>query len=491
MFFSIWWILIIDCMVEFKIVYGTERIIITVPVHIKKMHHTKMIYKIIDKPVPAETASTLSTDRVRYREGPAPPDAPNGTHGDENQTVASTFRYHERGHGPADHHGRGYDGNHPHGRLRDGDPSKLSSAHGARIEGALHKHYGDAVTGRGPHRHVDSYTTYGSNTNGASLHHPQHHVHGPRHRVRGHYATDVWYGKQAGDEEDVKHAVGDHVRGHSVQAMHGHFGSMLRTAGDHEHGDVRFSYLKPAHVGAHSHSHFGDYRHVRVGDHRHVGDSKNGWHFGRQNVKHFGGHSLGQFGDSAHGNFGSLWSAPDPTGPGFRGQNQGSRPTGHPEPQQHSDDLHRDAAKFGAIDTGGARDQYGHGVVDTVSPGPNAAYSYLGEYGFPKSLHDHQFGKPVYGHRDTGGYQVQENVADFNGLISIAIPPPHPATTSHAFQTGYNYPSPASGIGGSNTAMPPTVNNVYYTLDPVVPYDDIALRPQRRTARRRCVENMK
>ncbi|XP_025201831.1 uncharacterized protein LOC112599225 [Melanaphis sacchari] len=128
----------------------------------------------------------------------------------------------------------------------------------------------------------------------------------------------------------------------------------------------------------------------------------------------------------------------------------------------------------------------------------DAAYRDLGWYGFPKSPHDHQStSDPVYGHRGTGGYQVQENVADFNGIFSIAVPPKHRPTSAQAY---HNNPSPVSDVGSDNTvdrmpsvlsiASPPIVNNVYYTLDPVVPYNDVALRSQRKSVGRRSVENV-
>lgn len=430
------------------------------PVHIKKMHHTKMIYKIIEKPVHAETVTTPSSSQVGYREESATPGAPRGTRGDENQTVATTFRYHDRGQGPAavEHRGRGHDGDRgSHGRLREGDSSpKWSSAHGARVEGARHnKHYyGNAVD------------------------------HGPRHHV--------WHGKQTGSES-VKHTIGDHNRGHPVEAVHGHFGGVLRLASDHEHGGVRFGHLKPAHVG--DHWHYADHQHVHFGDHKHgnFGDHKHGnfgGHSGRQNVDHFGGHRLEHFAGAGRGNFGSPWRAQDTSDAGFRGgQNQRGRPTVLPGSHWHGD-----VSEFGGTGTGGGtRDQHGHSAAgEAASSGPDAAHREHGEYGFPKLLNQ-QFSNPAYGHHHgAGGYQVQENVADFNGINSIAVPPPHPAAAAQAFHAGHNYPSPAApGIGGSNAVdgmqsvfsipSPPTVNNVYYTLDPVVPYDDTALRSQSET----------
>lgn len=401
-----------------------------------------MIYKIIEKPVHAETVTTPSSGQVGYREEFPTPSAPRGTRGDENQTVATTFRYHDRGQGPAavEHRGRGLEGDRgSHGRLREGDPSsKWSSAHGTRVEGARRKHYyGNAVD------------------------------HGPRHHV--------WHGKQTGGE-GVKHAIGDQKRGHPVEAMHGHFGGVLRLAGDHDHGGVRFGHLKPAHLG--DHWHFGDYKHGNFGGHS-----------SRQNVEHFGG--------SGRENFGSSWRAQDTSDAGFRGgQNLRGRPTSLPGSHWHGDKLHGDVSEFSGTGIGGGtHDQHGHSAAGAVaSPGPESAHRELGEYRYPKLLHDHlQFSNPVYGHQHgPGGYQVQENVADFNGINSIAVPPPHPATAAaQSFQVGHNYPSPAPGIGGSNTVdgmqsvfsipSPPTINNVYYTLDPVVPYDDTALRSQRET----------
>jgi len=375
------------------------------------------------------------------------PDAPHGTRGNGNQTVTTTSRYREPT--PVDQRGRGY-GYGDRGHLRD-DLSKGSTTHGARVEGTRHKHYGDFAD-HGPHR---------SHANGAVLQQPQHHVHGPRYPIHGHHANDVWYGKQAGEGDG-------HKRGHPVEVMHGHFGDVLRVPGGYEHGTM----------------HFNDHKRGNVGDHM------NGGRLGRHNIEHFGGHRFNKHFDGAgHGNIGSAWRThATSAGSGVRGKNQHDRPAEPPGPYQHVDDLHRNVAKFGTF----ARGQYGHSGADADSAGPNAAYRELDGHGFPRLLqHDHKFSNPaVYGYHRTGGYQVQENVADFDGMTPTAAPQPHPATTAQAFQVDHNYPSPASGIGGggdtldgmssvSAIASPPTVNNVYYTLDPVVPYNDVALQPQR------------
>ncbi|KAL4132508.1 hypothetical protein QTP88_009646 [Uroleucon formosanum] len=424
-----------------------------------------MIYKIIEKPVHTDTVSTPSAGQVTYHEEPTTSDAPQRTHGSGNQTVTTTNRYRERGREltPVDQRGRGY----------NGDLLKGSTTHGVHVEGTRHQHYGDTAD-HGPHRfHV----------NGAALQQLQHHVHGPRYLLHGHHVNDVWYGKQAG--EGVKHIGDGHKHGHSVEVMHGHFGDVLRVAGGYEHGGMHFSNHKPMHLGDHRHPHFGDHQHVHFGDHKHGNDGghKNGGHLGRHNFQHFGGHRFKHFEGVGHGSIGGAWRTHDTSGSGVRGQNLHDRPTEPPEVYQHIDNLHRNVAKFGTTGHG----QYVHNAVDAA--GPNAAYRELDDHGFPRLLHDHKFSNPVYGHHSTGGYQVQENVADFDGTIPITVPLSHPATTAQAFQVDHIYPSPASGIGGGDTlngmssvsaiASPPTVNHVYYTLDPVVPYNDVALQPQR------------
>ncbi|XP_022169758.1 uncharacterized protein LOC111033372 [Myzus persicae] len=496
MFVLIWWILIISCVVEFKIIYGNEKVIITVPVHIKKIHHTKMIYKIIEKPVHADTVSTPSAGQINYQEEHTTPHVPHGAHGNGNignQTVATASRYRERGQewAPVDQRVRGY--GEDRGHLRDGDPSKGTTTHGVRIEGARHKYYGDSAD-RGPHRHVNSYK-YGSHANGAALQQLQHQVHGPRHFMSGHHVNDVWFGKQAG--KGVKHIGDGHKHGHSVDVMHGHFGDVLRVAGDHDHGGVHFSEHKPMHLGDHRGVLFGDHQHVYFSDHKHgnVRDPKKIGHLGHHNFEHIGVHGFEHFGGVGHGNFGGAWRTQDTSGPGVRAQNQRGRPTEPLGANQHIDNLHRNVVNFGNTVIG----QYGHSAANADSPGPNAAYRELDERGFPRLLHDHKFSNPVYGHHSTGGYQVQENVADFDGMIPTAVPQPHPATTAQVFQVDHNYPSVASGIGGGDTldgmssvsaiASPPTVNSVYYTLDPVVPYNDVTLQPQRETVRRWSAEN--
>jgi len=412
-----------------------------------------MIYKIIEKPVHADTVSTPSAGQVTYHEEPAIPDAPHRTHGNGNQTATTTYRYRERGREPApvDQRGRSYGGD--RGHLRNGDPA----------------------ADHGPHRH---------HANGAAFQQLQQHVHGPRYPIHGHHVNDVWYGKQAG--EGVKHIDDGHKRGHAVEVMHGHFGDVVRVAGGYEHGGMHFSDHKPMHPGDHRHAHYGDHQHVHFGDHKHgnVVDHKNGGHLGRHNFEPFGGHRFQHLGGVGRGNIGGAWRTHDTSGSGVRGQNQHDRPTEPPGAYQHTDNLHRNVAEFGTT----VRGQYGHSAADANSAGPNAAYRELDDRGFPRLLqqHDHKFSNPINGHQNTGGYQVQENVADFNSMIPIAAPRPHPATTAQVFQVDHNYPSPASGIGGRDTldgmssvsaiASPPTVNNVYYTLDPVVPYNDVPLQ---------------
>jgi len=209
---------------------------------------------------------------------------------------------------------------------------------------------------------------------------------------------------------------------------------------------------------------------VNFGGHKpvHFDDPKNGGHFGRHNFEHFGG--------AGRGNFGGAW------------QSQRGRPTaGFPRTHlQHGDNPHRDVAEFGA---GGAGGQY------AVSAGRDAAYRGLGfEHGL-------KLGNPVYGNPGAGGYQVQENVADFNGIVPTAVRPPRPpAATAQVFRVDHHYPAPVSDMGGGDTldgmssvfaiASPPTVNNVYFTLDPVVPYGEVPMRPQRGTLRRRHTERI-
>jgi len=306
----------------------------------------------------------------------------------------------------------------------------------------------------------------------------------------------VWHGKQAG--EDVMHIGDGHKHGHSIEVMHGHFGDVLRLASDHEHGGMHFSEHKPMPFGHHRHAHFGDYQHVHFGDHNHgnFGDPKKSGHLGRHNFEHFGGHRFGHFGGVGHRNIGGAWRAQDTSNSGVRGQNQRGRPPGPPRAHQHIDNLHRNVANF---DNTAPHGQYGQRPADVDLPGPKAAYRELDEHGFPRLSHDHKFSNPNYGHHSTGGYQVQENVADFEGMMPIAVPQPHPATTAQVFQVDHNYPSPASGVGGGDTldgmssvsaiASPPTVNNVYYTLNPVVPYNDVSQQPQRETIRRWSADN--
>jgi len=439
-----------------------------------------MIYKIIEKPVHADTFSTPSAGQISYYEKPATPDVPYRAHGNGNQTLAATSKYRERGRGlgSVDQRGRGYGGD--RGQLRDEDPSKWTTTHGARIEGTRQKHYNDAAD-HVPHRNVDMYK-YGSHANGAAMQQLQHHVHGPHHLNHGQLVNDVWHGKLAG--KDVNHIGDGHKHGHSVEVIHGHFGDVLRVASDQEHGGMHLSKHKPMHLGHHRHVHFGDYQHV------YSGDPKNSGHLGRHNFEHFGGHRFKHFGGVGHGIFGGAWRTQDTSNSGGRGQNQRDRPTGSPGAHQHIDNLNRNVTNFSNTNT--ARDQYGHSLADADLPGPKAAYRELDERGFPRLHHDHKFINPVYGHHSMGGYQVQENVADLEGMIPFAVPQTYPATTApQVFQIDHNYPSPASGIGSGDTldgmssvsaiASPPTVDNVYYTLDPVVPYNDVSFQPQRET----------
>jgi len=429
-----------------------------------------MIYKIIEKPVQADIVSTSSAGQVSYHEEPTTPNEPHRTHSNGNQTVTATYRYHEPT--PVDQRGRGYGGDPVH--LRDADPSKGSTTHSARVEGTRHKHYGDGAD-HGPHR---------SHANGAALQQLQHHVHGPRYPIHGQRVNDVWYGKQAG--EGVKHIGDGHKRGHSVEVMHGHFGDVLRVPGGYS--GMHLSDHKLMHLGDHRHAHFGNHHHVYFGGHKHgnVGDHKNSGHLGSHNFEHFGDQRFNKhFGGVGHGNIGGAWRTHDTSGSGVRGQNQHDRPTEPPGAYQYIENLHRNVAKFGTS----ARGKYGHSAADANSAGSKATYRELDDHGFPRLLHDHNFSNSVYGQHSTGGYQVQENVADFYGTTPIAVTQPHPATTAQVFQVDHNYPSPASGIGDGDTldgmssvsaiASPPTVNNVYYTLDPVVPYNDVALQPQR------------
>lgn len=80
-----------------------------------------------------------------------------------------------------------------------------------------------------------------------------------------------------------------------------------------------------------------------------------------------------------------------------------------------------------------------------------------------------------------GGYRVRENAVDtsnFNELISTI--PPH---LKGFLQSSTNRnSSPGDSLNGMSSislaTSPQVVKNVYYTLDPVVPFDDVTQRPK-------------
>lgn len=190
--------------------------IITIPVHIKKLHHTKTIYKIIEKPVHAglwvnyrpQTTAPGEPDRGRphgwydggggetaqgadadSHEAQRPPS--HDDHGNAGTSAAATSS-HGPDFAPGGRRGRGGRGGHatePHG-------------HGGA------RHHKLAGESYGPHKHRGP---------------------GPEHKPRG-AAT-------------VIHVIGDH--------KHGHYAGVTYAGPGHEPGPVqKHAHVKPAYYGA-------------------------------------------------------------------------------------------------------------------------------------------------------------------------------------------------------------------------------------------------
>lgn len=116
-------------------------------------------------------------------------------------------------------------------------------------------------------------------------------------------------------------------------------------------------------------------------------------------------------------------------------------------------------------------------------PGPVASVHECKELHAIRGLAVHnELSKPT-GVRGKGQYQVQENAVDFDDdPISNASPPggPNSFGSSTADQPAGGVRESANPVNKlsstqTNAALPPViVKNVYYTLDPVVPYNDVA-----------------
>lgn len=520
--------------------------IITVPVHIKKMHHTKTIYKIIEKPVPVETS--------HFSNGYQPLGVTEGTPG--------VYGYHDNGGG----YNQG--GDDVYKPIDNGDKTDpLGSRH------PIHElNYNP--TGTDQHKEMPStgYHGFSHEINGISQN-PDCRL--KEYRDQGHrggYARGLVHG------EDLRHR-------HAFGEQHGHqmhfnsnnhgpyepdmggggsgggFGSSGNPAGRHllYPSVVVNGPFKYVHLGDSQHKHREPY-HVyvhngNVVDMRPVDGALHGNHFGERSRGHFGT-TVVHIGKLKHGHFGELWRGreiPSPVvrrphehkhlvGYGFQGHlyNHGIRspPNRYMVHSQNGYDDQNDHGGYGG--SGGAGDggaghsshnypgHTGHngavdyGYLSYNGQGGEGEHSYAGHTGhnggggYDEHRHPGYVGnngagaygdqkhvghvvhingdgggggQPVRGQNaggGGGGYQVQENVVDYDGQSSSTEPPraaqnAYPPVTADHTVDGIS----ATGVRGRGDSLdgmssvfsvssPQVVNkNVYYTLDPVVPYGDV------------------
>ncbi|VVC43617.1 Hypothetical protein CINCED_3A016645 [Cinara cedri] len=380
------WILIVECVMEIKIVHGNDRVIITVPVHIRKLHHTKTIYKIIEKPV--------------YK-------LPDVQQPDQPKTLSAT---------PA----------------VLGEPAAMTALYGVEpnnTDGGSAKHPHDFSVGNNEtsYWHGEKSTEGDDDDDDGGVDGRNVRNVGPGYGIRPATAMAGYGYKTMEPDDDIE----DEVEARREDTGHGRgYGHFDRGYGPPDRGltyMVRKYPRPPAPVvelGSESR------RQVRGPHTGRIGDRI--WHVREPMHGHFAG--------------GDLW----------RDHHQKQQLK---QQQQYAVAL-KPPGRFGA-------------GWHSAAAAPATVV--------PVLLHD---GSQQYKYRKLpvaigpqNGYRVRENVAEFDDPFPITVPspPPPPPPRANAFPAAagdHNYSRPEGVMSVSAVDSPQIVRNVYYTLDPVVPYHE-------------------
>lgn len=430
--------------------------IITVPVHIRKIHHTKTVYKIIEKPVYpdiGQVSGLVGRPQSPVAGGAVKPDADFRIPTADNENKTNLYDVHsgrsnagQRFEKALGHLYESQSKNEPKGKygldfiptgyLGHGNELKGSySAKGYQQhssfsgeegrERGLWRNPGERSSGEDYGR---STYNYRSGRNGVQRIHPvvehtaesshgrstlQYTGHGQAHRGNGVADAIIWHVGGTSHMTGAKHGYvgnagqagsqksdGDAKSERMVNAKHGHVGGAWRANGQKQGGGDTFE-------------------HVTDPKHGHVG---NVWRANGQNQG--GGHTFEHVTNAKHGHYGDMW----------RGQRV-RRPWPRPYYGKHGPSVR------GRHNDGGN------------NAGLGSAYRGSG-----------------------AGYRVQENAAlDFASLMSTISPQLKTFLSNRNYTLATGRGDTVRGMSSvSSIAVPPTVKNVYYTLDPVVPYDDKA-----------------
>lgn len=521
------------------LIFRSERVIITVPVHIKKMHHTKTIYKIIEKPVPMATS--------HFSDGFQTLGTAEGTPG-------------AYGYG-------GSDGGYSHGGAGDAVYNQVNNGDNTDPQGELHPGHGHIIQRGHESNHHGPTGTDPYKVMPSTGHHygaPSHEINGVlpnpayvpnEYRDRGHrgdfnarglvHDDELRHGHRASGGDGHQVRFGSHNRG-SYQPDSGGIDGSGKTAARHlSYPTVTANKYVP--VGESQHRHRGGPYRVyvqrgNVGVVRHVGGPSVGEHFGDRSRGHHFGTAAVHVGKLKHGHVGGSWRGREIPGPvvrrphehrhlvgyGFQGYDHpqhGNRspPGGYAVPEQNGyDDKnyhgHGGSGGGGEGGSGGDGVPYGYPAGHTEhNDGGGGDYGYTGysghngggdlasyNPGYAGQNTDHKYSGHVgnsggggYGdrnkypgyvaHSSGGGYQVQENVVDYDGQTVASSEPPRPAHNAYTPSVSAVHDTsavggvrggrddPLDGMSSVFAASPPhVVKNVYYTLDPIVPYDDVS-----------------
>lgn len=473
--------------------------IITVPVHIRKIHHTKTVYKIIEKPVYPDInqlSGFVSRPQSSGVSEVSKPDADFLKPASGNDNKTNSYDVHsgranvEQGFEKiVGHQYESQSKNEPKGKYGLdfiptgylGHGNKFKETYGIdhslkgyqqhrgykgeeEREGGLWRNHGENSSRENYGR--SAYKHYGGG-NSIQRIHPvvedtaesshgrsalQYSSHGQAHHGNGVGDAIIWH-------------VGD--TSHVTDLRHGHFGNVRQVSSQKNDGDPKLEHVTNP-------------KHGRTGDVWRVSGQKQGGG---------SGHKIEHVIDPKHGHVGNVWR--------FSGQKQGGgggQKLEHVTDPKHGHigDLMRvNGQKLG---NGGG----GHIIEHVTSPkhghfgdtwrGQNVQKSFLRPYhgkntspvSFIRVRHNNGNNGSAY--RSSGaGYQVQENTADFDRLISTI--PPQMKMFLSATHRNYTLPTGRGdtlhGMSSiSSIALPPTIKNVYYTLDPVVPYDDVTKTPK-------------
>lgn len=391
------------------LIFRNDRVIITFPAYVRNVHHTKTIYKIIERPVYVDASQLF---------GQA--DIPQSSSEVVEVTNPVGDVYSDKQPGKSSNHTPGDHGNGTMAPESAGSSvyftANNSSAVGHGDRSRYTNGYYNAVTSRYHDHGIESKDTY----------EPEGFLNGQSEAVRGSGGREGnGRGRDLGRDDEHWHQEPP-----GVQRIH-RDGPNLHASVSHR------GYRKPNHPVHAYHGHVADDVVWHV-----VGD--------RKPAEHINGlHKPKYVHSPKHGHFVKVWHGQEISVPTLRKYNDFNA-------------FLREPNERDKLDSRGGHDSNNNknviAVGNAVTRGPQSGYNNVFPVGHSDrgtAGYQNKFESSVYGPRGTGGVgylQTKEN----------------------------SWPDTLNGMSSISTAtdLPQIFKNVYFTLDPVVPYNDVMQPPK-------------